>query len=300
MRRRVNLIVFWIIVLSSMTLMILITIRPELAPSWSGVGEVSLPGQGVERAKTLWDWLELLAIPVVLLGAAWWLGNVLRTASRNRTEAEQSIAGHQQQEAALEAYLASMTELLLNGYLRAAGKDADVRKIAQARTLAVLRRLDGKRKGQVLEFLFDSGLVSKKPIVQLKRADFREAELRGARLCQSYLWQADLSGADLVNANLNGADLWLANLEGARLHGAKMRGVHLGGTNLRGADLRGADLTGANLRKANLDRATLLNATVTAQQLSRAASLHQVRLPDGTLLDGVAIAGIPARIPGDE
>lgn len=289
MRRRVNLIVFWIIVLSSMTLMILITIRPELAPSWSGFGAVSLPGQGVERAKTLWDWLELLAIPVFLLGAAWWLGNTLRIAFRNRSETARAVANQQQQEAALEAYFASMTELLLNGYLRAAGQDTDVRKIAQARTLAVLRRLDGERKGQVLEFLYDSGLVSKKPIIQLKRADFTEAQLRAARLCKSHLWQANLSGADLAKANLNGSDLWLANLEGARLHGAKLRGAHLGGANLRGTDLRGADLTGANLRKANLDRATLLNATITVQQLSRAASLHQVRLPDGTLFDGVAI-----------
>lgn len=289
MRRRVNLIVFWIIVFASMALMILIAVRPDLAPSWSGLGEVTLPDQGVERAKTLWDWLQILAIPAFLLGAAWWLGYVWRAAYQRRTEVEQLVASFQQQEAALEAYFTSMTDLLLNGYLREAGKDANVRKIAEARTLAVLRRLDGARKGQVLQFLYDSGLVTNKPVIQLKRADLADAQLRGARLCSSSLWQADLSRADLANANLNSADLWLANLAGARLYGAKLRGAHLGGVNLRGADLRGADLRGANLRKAHLDRANLVNAVVTAQQLSHAASLRQIRLPDGTLLDGAAV-----------
>ena len=35
--------------------------------------------------------------------------------------------------------------------------------VAQARTLTVLGRLDGSRKGSVLQFLYDSGLIYEEP-----------------------------------------------------------------------------------------------------------------------------------------
>ncbi|MFW5941211.1 MAG: pentapeptide repeat-containing protein [Chloroflexota bacterium] len=295
MRRRVNAIVFWIIVLSSMGLMILLIIRPDLAPSWSGVGQFSLPGPDVEPAKTLWDWMELLVVPVFLLAAAWWLGTVVRSTGRTHIEAEQSMDAARRQQRTLETYYADMTEMLLSGALRASAQDATVRHVAQVRTMTVLRSLDESHKGELLQFLSDSGLLEKKHGLQLERADLRGARLNRAVLSKTRLWMLDLRNADLTGANLNGADLWLANLAGACLRGAKLQGAHLGGAILSGADLRGADLGKANLRKANLNSADLRGAAVTLSQLSKAGSLEHLILPDGTLFEDGEGTNPPAR-----
>jgi len=59
------------------------------------------------------------------------------------------------------------------------------------------------RKGVLLQFLHEAGLITKnKTIIDLRRGDLREADLSGADLRE-----ADLSGADLSGANLSGARL---------------------------------------------------------------------------------------------
>lgn len=291
MRQRANLIVFWIIVLSSILLLLVVIVRPDLAPSWSGLAERPQPTPGVEPAKNLWDWLQLLAAPVFLGIGAWWLGSSLwatgQSVVQNRQSAERELAAAQQHRATLETYLESMTELMLNGHLRAVGsRDTMVRNVAQARTLALMRALDGKHKGEAVQFLFDSGLIGPSRNVELKHCDLRGVALGGAFLSRASFWQANMQGADLSGANLNRADFWLCDMRGARLSGASLRGTHLGGVNLSGADLRGVDLTGANLNKAILDGANMTNARVTAQQLSRARSLANLRLPNGLIFDG--------------
>lgn len=290
MRQRANLIVFWIVVLSSIALLLLVIIRPDLAPSWSGFGQTPQPEAGVEPAKDLWDWLQLLAIPLFLGVGAWWLGSSLLTTGqsvvRNRVQSERELEEARQHRAALEAYFDNMSDLLIEGRLHAGGnRGSSVRSVAHARTLALLRTVDGKHRGEAVQFLYDSGLVGPARIVELRRADLSNAQLAGAVLTKAYFWQANLSGANLAGANLNRADFWLSNLRGARLAGASLRRAHLGGADLTGADLRGADLSGANLRDAILDDADLTNATVTAEQLSRADSLHSLRLPNGAIFE---------------
>ena len=295
MYRRANLIVFWIIVLSSIALLLMLIIRPDLAPSWAGIDWSPEPVPGVEPAKNLWDWLQLLVIPLFLGVGAWWLGSSLwstgQSITQSRLQADRELQTARQHRATLDSYYNSMTDLLLNGYLRSTGsQETNVRNVAQARTLALLRSLDGKHKGEALQFLYDSGLVGSSRIVELKHSDLSGAQLRQAILSKGNFWQANMSGADLSGANLNGADLWLSNLRGARLARATLRGTHLGGVNLTAADLRGADLTGANLRKAILDQADLTDAIVSAQQLSRAQSLKGLRLPNGMLFEGIGAA----------
>src|SRR5205085_3193827 len=98
--------------------------------------------------KSLWDWMQLLIIPVALAFVAIWFNRVER---RN----EQAISSDNQQEAALQAYLDKMSELLLKEGLRQSETDSEVRNIARARTLTMLRKLDGQRKGSLLQFLFE-------------------------------------------------------------------------------------------------------------------------------------------------
>jgi uncharacterized protein YjbI with pentapeptide repeats len=150
--------------------------------------------------------------------------------------------------------------------------------VARARTLTVLGRLDGGRKGSVMQFLYESGLIYKERTL-LKASDLIErrhnivslhqADLSDADLSWAYLIEADLSDADLREANLIGADLLRANLIGADLRGADLREINLIGANLRGANLSGAQGWTGNL-------------------LGRAGILDGATMPDGQTLAGAA------------
>ncbi len=243
--------------------------------NWSGL-----------HGKTFWDWLQLLIIPAVL-AVGGYLFNY--TTSRNeqkttqlRDQTERDISSDNQREAALQAYIDNMSELLLEKNLRKSGEDDEVRKIARVRTLTVLPRLDGLRKRSVLNFLYESGLIDKgKRIVDLSGADLSGADLRGADLRGAILDLAKLSGVYLDGAYLSGAYLSGAILDGAYLSGAILIGAELSRANLAGADLTGADLTGADLRGAYLNRADLRGAIVTEEQLKQAKLLKGATMPDG-------------------
>jgi uncharacterized protein YjbI with pentapeptide repeats len=224
------------------------------------------------QQRTFWDWLSLLIVPIVLA-----LGGYLfnRSESRRTKEdaerqrtADRQIADQRAQDDALQAYLDQIGTLLLDNDrpLRQSKEGDEVRTLARARTLTVLRRLDGERKGRVLQFLYESGLISKgRVVVDLKGADLRGANLRGADLRE-----ADLRKANLREADLREADLWYSilcesDLREADLGHANLLGADLTRTDLREADLsrtspenlKAADLRGANLAEADLGMAEL-------------------------------------------
>src|SRR5216684_1572728 len=161
--------------------------------------------------KTLWNWLQLLgvlAIPVVLVLGTLWLGtqqsqmseallkNQHDTAlamSQQQRETEQAIAEDQQRETTLNTYFDRMSALLLDKNLKDPKAGAGLRALARARTLTALRSLDPFRKGILVQFLYEAGLI---------KNDHTEVDLTGA----------DLSHADLSGANLFGADLRHATL----------------------------------------------------------------------------------------
>jgi len=205
--------------------------------------------------KTLWDWLQLLIIPLAL---------AIIAISFNRAERknEQRIASDNQQEAALQEYIKEMSELLLEKHLRDSQPEDEVRTIARVLTLTVLRRLDAERKGSVLLFLQESGLIDKAKRIII-------------------LTGADLSGANLLNPDLRNADLSKADLSGAKLSGAKLSGANLFLAKLSGTDLSGADLSGADLNGADLSGANLSGVKVTSEQLDQARSLKGATKPDG-------------------
>jgi hypothetical protein len=259
--------------------------------TWTGFGPYTPPASGLQRGITLYEWLQLLIIPAALAFGIWWLNRlqqqrdqqladerakVEREAAEKRADTEREIALDNQRAAALQAYIDSMSELLLEKNLRKSSEDDEVRKIAHVRTLTVLPRLDGNRKGSVLQFLHEAGLIVREikdnslgdtGIVSLYKADLRGANLSEAFLIRAYLTGADLSGANLSRAILDAAFLIEVNLKGARLDGA----------DLYGAILIGADLTGANLSFANLCEAEVSN-----KQLDEAISLKDATMQDGT------------------
>lgn len=269
------------------------------------------------HGRTLYDWLQLLIIPLVLA-----VGGYLFNYTTGRTERE--IASDRQREEALQAYIDNMSALLLEKNLRKSGEEDEVRNIARVRTLTVLPRLDGRRKASVLQFLYESRLIDKDQkivdldganlnegdlfLTDLSKADLSRASLIGADLTLTNLSKADLSGtglrkanlseANLIEANLSVAYLPEANLSGANLSGANLTeaglleanlseanltGANLNKTILNGANLTRADLSKADLTEAYLQRADLTGATVTTEQLDKAYSLKGTTMPDGTI-----------------
>jgi uncharacterized protein YjbI with pentapeptide repeats len=300
-----------IILFTGLLALLLQAILAGYSSAWTGFGDYTTPTGEFMRAKTLWDWTELLIIPFVLAIGAFALNRSERAVEReiaeDRAALERTIATDRQQEAALQSYLDRMADLLLREKLRTT-RNKEVRDVARIRTLTALRGLDGTRKGLVLRFLIEANLLAKeKTIVDLTGADLNNAglnhanladtflrgvELRHALLAKTLLHSADLSNADLSNADLNSANLSSANLRDADLRDADLRGADLRGADLRGADLRGADLTGADLTGANLRAADLsimysLSGDVRTRVTTNVhhANLSKVNLTDADLTD---------------
>jgi len=103
--------------------------------------------QQYQPAKTLWDWMQLLIIPIVLA-----IGVTLFNRMLDRTNRE--IAFEKQQEDALQDYLDKIAELLLDRDLRGAKQGDEVYYIAQLRTLAVVPRLNIGRRMSLIRFLY--------------------------------------------------------------------------------------------------------------------------------------------------
>jgi hypothetical protein len=150
---------------------------------------------------SLWAWVKLLIVPVVLA-----IGGFLFTRSENRST--QAVAERRAQDEALQAYLDQVGRLLLDkdALLRQSEEDSDVRTLARARTLTVLSKLDSDHKAQVVQFVYEAGLIKPdQPVL-----DLGEANLSGANLSEAVLGAAVLrnrSGANLSGATLTRADL---------------------------------------------------------------------------------------------
>jgi uncharacterized protein YjbI with pentapeptide repeats len=241
---------------------------------WLGVAEQrwkKAPDEEVRPAKTLWDWLQLLIVPAILIGVTFvWSATQTRSENKRddrRIAADRAAAEVARRDATLQAYLDKMSGLMLDKKLLTSKPSDAVRPVARSLTLTTLRRLDGERKVALLRFLFEARLIdSESDVVDLGDADFRGVDLRN-----TLLDFADLGRANLAAANLGGAFLAQANLEGANLRDAKLvhavsAHAHFFEANLAGADLRGAILREADLSFANLSRADLRGSRPSPRQ----------------------------------
>ena len=246
---------------------------------WEWVGVVD-PKTG--QIKSFWDWMGLWLIPLVLAMGAFLLSestkasdNKLAQQQRDNERAiadqraaiEREIAKDNQRQITLEAYFDRMTELLLANGLRESNEGDEVRGIARTRTLTVLRDLDGRRKGQVLQFLYELNLISgNKPIIGMRSADLRDLDLPYAKLENIALPEANLRKSNLHSAKLSGANFQLADLDEIILDWADLRNANLY-CGLSKAQLSCAHLDNAVLFRANLHGASLINSSLVGADL---------------------------------
>lgn len=234
--------------------------------------------------KTLWDWMQLLIIPVALALGAFLL-------NRSDQRREQAIAIDNQREALLQSYLDRMSELLLEKNIRTSQPDDEVRKVARARTLTALPRLDAERKRSILRFLADSGLLL---IVNMDTADLSRIAYYGGvayrdlhaldnfKLNHVNLSYSSLQNLEGENISLKEANFSWANLSYSKAPHANLQHSNLSHTHISHIDLRDSNLASADLREANLDHVILSNANLSNTDL-RGAKLSDIDLSNADL-----------------
>jgi hypothetical protein len=259
--------------------------------------------------KTLWDWMGLLIVPVVLslitVVFAWQQDIRQDQIESKRAKAERELAKERAQDEALQAYLSQMSTLILEKDLRHAEAGDEILVVARARTQAALRRLDPGRKTALMQFITEAGLVQGSinehkgrkafegvPVISLSGADLSGTDLReigsfggsigGEVGGPSYYTGggglSDLSGADLSSADLSGADLRWAFLQYANLELADLRNANLRNADLSDTNFIAADLSGADLSTAHLSGASLINADLSHADLSNAHKITNEKL----------------------
>ncbi len=233
--------------------------------------EVRLYGTGF-TGKPLWDWMQLLIIPLVIA-----IGGYLFNMAVSRTEQQNTTEN--QREAALQAYIDKISELLLREHLGESPAPDKVVSIARARTATVLRTLDPVRRGSLIRFLSQAGILIKCTEKAMAGLDLHGADLSQLNLSSANLSAADLSGAFLIQSELSEALLIRAKL----ISEACLFEANLSGADLTGADLSRAFLYGANLTGADLSWAKLRDAKITQEQWEKAKSLKGTTMPDGSI-----------------
>jgi len=298
----------------ALTVIIVLLATGGASLGWTGFGE-----------KKLWDWLQLLsalAIPIVLAAAGLWFTaqqeEHQRFIEEQRAKSEQKIEKQRADDAALQAYLEQMSNLLVEKDLRTSKPFGKLRTLARAQTLSTLETLDAAHRRTLLLFLYEAHLLNKPssdaspeevtsgkdPVIILAGANLQAVDLSYVDLSNLGLFPAaipdpqahemgnycvgdcigiDLSGVNLSHADLRGTLLARVSLLQTSLYHANLRNANLVDAFCRNADLRNADLSGANLGGADLTGANLKNVVgMSGEELEQQVdSLSGATMPNG-------------------
>src|SRR5947209_7845342 len=136
---------------------------------WLGFGKYKRPDSGYRRPRTLWDWLTLLIIPIVLAAGAIGVSVYNLRVSEQQYRYDQQLAATRYAndkqlalESTFQTYLDRMTDLITNPHVHENSRlGNDLRSMATARTLTILPDLTVSRRATVLKFLHDAGLIGR-------------------------------------------------------------------------------------------------------------------------------------------
>lgn len=217
--------------------------------------------EGVNKkllGQSWWEWIKLVGTLATSGFVVFWF-------QRANTNREKYIAAERNKQEILKDYLDQITQLIIKQDVPDIQQNEMIQTVVRARTITVLRELDGKRKGLLIRFLSELRIIE---FIDFSDVDLSEADLRETYLKKAVLYRAALKNANLYQANLEEANLEKANLEGANLKGASLCQAQLEGANLKGACLQRADLKQSNLNKAHLEKANLYQADLEGANLT--------------------------------
>lgn len=243
------------IIIIGISSIIYLALNANEAPKWTGFGPYDEKVDG-PRGKTLWDWLDLMIIPLTI----GFIGFLYKEADQEKSINKQK---EKDQLTNVDSFFKILTELITkNNLLNNTSNDPN-RIIARTRSIQALDEADSERKGQILQFIYESGLINLKPILNLNGVNakksnlegivLRYAEIRGAYFNNSCLKNTfldnscfiscDFSNSNFTECSLNNTDLSYTNLSNTNLKNLNLLTVNFEGANLNNADLRGSQLS---------------------------------------------------------
>ena len=229
---------------------------PSHSPYWTGFGESKMQN-GINPNKTLWDWLDLLLIPLIITLTGWYI---------SRSEKNNDIAREKEknQQNIRENYLKIITSLLLEHNLQNSEEGDVVRSVAKAHTTTFLRNADNTRRGIILQFLYESDLISENPIidllgVKLNSCHFDKIKLINIEITGAYFRECSFVKSNLENSifcasNFSGSNLSYSNLKNVDFTYCDMIDTEIIGVDLRQAKIEGVDFTNANLKESTISK----------------------------------------------
>jgi hypothetical protein len=157
-----RLFIFAAIVATPIVWMLYLRGQGYVWADWTGFGPYSGTLQEENRGKTLWDWMQILIIPLMLAVVAYFFSanqrkTELEIAKRDREgerdnaqknrEKDIELADDRLREEALQSYLDRMGKLILKHDLLGTTEalEAKSRKIACVQTVTTLRKVDVER-----------------------------------------------------------------------------------------------------------------------------------------------------------
>lgn len=265
--RRANIIIT-VVLVGFLGWIFYLAILPE-PPNWTGFGE-RVKHPNIEPAKTFFDWLKLIIIPLSL-GLLGWSYKEAEKSKAQKIEEERS------RNETLNSFFNVITDLIKNHNL-SNNPSVQTRAMAKTRINMALSQLDGGRKGQVLQFLYESDLIDIPPKIRILGANFNDSILDQIVLGGSEIRGAFFKNASIKNSNLNGIILNSSNLENADFSGSQVENADFGYTILKKCKLKNMDLTSVNFEGADLTNADLKGSTIKQSQLNSIFIKKGIRL----------------------
>ncbi|CAF1446178.1 unnamed protein product [Didymodactylos carnosus] len=191
------------------------------------------------------------------------------------------IADQQQKESILTNFVKEISELLLEKNFSLTQET--MARIVRPKALTAIRQLDPTRKSYLIQFLYESKLLStngRQLPVDLTDADLNNLNL-GNKMFKRLVGFSELylPETSLINATFTSRILISSDFNNADLTGANFSYSLLGFTNFRKAILDGVDFRYVAVPGVDFTKASMLGTKITEHQLSDALSISNAVLP---------------------
>ncbi len=259
---------------------------------------------GYSAGKYLWDWLEILIVPLALTLIGIYFNARQKKAeiestieAENKKRAENKIKG---QENELSQYFDKMNGLMLRDGLSKESASPEVKSIARSITVEVLRKLDIEHIPTVIKYLYENRLIDKENTkvdlsgIRFDKIDLSKRNFSGINLSGVIIYVSNFSQTDFSNSNLSGARLSQCNLRDSKFSGADITATSFQSSILTRADFRNtqgprADFSYTEMFEtifvnANLPNSEYFQASI-IQTIFKDANLYRAMLVQTVILD---------------
>ncbi len=210
---------------------------------WTGFGKGVGNNVQSNSPKTLWDWLELIIVPISLSLIAWFF-------KKSEIKTEKAISLEKNREGELYSFYDYVQNIHFSTDLNDNRTKEMVSVLASARAKVIIGNLDVKRKASFIKFLYEVGFINiDGPIIVFDRPDFS-----GINLDNNSLFKMTIRGADFSNSSFEFSTLSFSIFSGSCFSKSSFYFAQLQRAYFDWCEVDSADFSHANLEKASLGR----------------------------------------------